>query len=151
MNKNKFYIAYGSNCNKEQMAYRCPTAIPVGTGEINNYQLTFRGWSGHGVLNIEPKKGSKVPVSVWLIGPADERAIDRYEGFPRLYVKKNFMVSVNGGQKRRCMAYVMVDGYPMTEPSPHYFNICAQGFNDFGFDVALLEQAERLSKKILQK
>ena len=26
----KIYIAYGSNMNKEQMAVRCPNAVPIG-------------------------------------------------------------------------------------------------------------------------
>ena len=31
----KYYIAYGSNLNVEQMRYRCPDAKVVGTAEIN--------------------------------------------------------------------------------------------------------------------
>lgn len=37
----KYYIAYGSNLNKDQMKYRCPDAKLVGTGSIPNYQLLF--------------------------------------------------------------------------------------------------------------
>ena len=33
----KLYVAYGSNLNKEQMRYRCPTAKFVGTGIIEGY------------------------------------------------------------------------------------------------------------------
>ena len=32
----KLYLAYGSNLNKEQMAYRCPDAVPVGISRIPN-------------------------------------------------------------------------------------------------------------------
>jgi len=41
--RNKYYLAYGSNLNLEQMAYRCPTAKPVGVTTLKNYQLLFRG------------------------------------------------------------------------------------------------------------
>ena len=37
------YIAYGSNLNRGQMALRCPDAKVVGTGEIKDYELLFRG------------------------------------------------------------------------------------------------------------
>ena len=39
----KFYLAYGSNLNVEQMQFRCPDARIVGTAEIPNYQLLFKG------------------------------------------------------------------------------------------------------------
>lgn len=42
MNKT-LYLAYGSNLNLEQMAYRCPTAKPVGQVVLKDYQLLFRG------------------------------------------------------------------------------------------------------------
>ena len=36
----KLYVAYGSNLNKEQMRYRCPTAKFVGTGIIEAVSYT---------------------------------------------------------------------------------------------------------------
>ena len=39
----KFYLAYGSNLNVKQMQFRCPDARIVGTAEIPNYQLLFKG------------------------------------------------------------------------------------------------------------
>ena len=35
------YIAYGSNMVEEQMAYRCPNAKLVGTGQLPNHRLEF--------------------------------------------------------------------------------------------------------------
>ncbi len=113
----KLYIAYGSNLNIDQMKRRCPDAEIVTTSVINNYQLTFRGnLRGNGVANIEPKKGSQVRVGVWKISPSDEVALDRYEGYPYLYVKQNFMVQING-EKHKAMAYVMRPGFDAVAPS----------------------------------
>ena len=39
----KYYLAYGSNLNVRQMALRCPTAKPVGTAVIKDYELLFKG------------------------------------------------------------------------------------------------------------
>ena len=91
MNKT-FYLAYGSNLNLEQMAHRCPTAKPIGTTVLKDYQLLFRGEHGGSVATVEPFKGKNVPCLLWEITPADEAALDRYEGFPFLYRKEKVKV-----------------------------------------------------------
>ena len=35
--KKKYYFAYGSNCNLDQMAFRCPKATVVGPVTLSNY------------------------------------------------------------------------------------------------------------------
>ena len=54
MSKKQLYIAYGSNINLDQMAYRCPHSKVVGTSEIKGYELEFRG-----VATIVPKENAK--------------------------------------------------------------------------------------------
>lgn len=144
---NKLYIAYGSNLNKEQMAYRCPAARPLGTAILKDWRLVFRGWPGHGVLDIEPYEGGEVPVGIWEITPACEWALNRYEGFPSLYIKRDFLVKINGkGHAKKAMAYIMVGGHTIEEPSRTYFNVCKQGYDDFGFDSKPLYDALDLSR-----
>ena len=41
--KPKLYMAYGSNLNLYQMAYRCPTAQVAGKAVLKDYELLFRG------------------------------------------------------------------------------------------------------------
>ena len=43
MGKKRYYLAYGSNLNMEQMHYRCPGAVPLGTAELEGYRLLFKG------------------------------------------------------------------------------------------------------------
>ena len=54
----KLYVAYGSNLNKEQMRYRCPTAKFVGTGIIEGYELQFKGALHGACATIAPKEGT---------------------------------------------------------------------------------------------
>ena len=82
----KYYLAYGSNLNMEQMARRCPGAEPIGAALLPNSELVFR----RGFLTIEPKQGSSVPVGIWRISDENEKALDRYEGFPKFYRKEYF-------------------------------------------------------------
>ncbi len=73
----KLYIAYGSNLNLEQMSNRCPTAKVVGTSEIKDHKLVFRGPHAHAVATVEPCKGESVPVLVWQITPNDLRPMTK--------------------------------------------------------------------------
>lgn len=57
--KRKYYIAYGSNLDVDQMLRRCPDAITIGSSTIDGYRLVFRGNSRSGVANIEPCEGGE--------------------------------------------------------------------------------------------
>ena len=76
----KLYIAYGSNLNLHQMAFRCPSASIYAKGILMNWELLFRGTKGNAHATIKRKKGASVPVLVWEIQPEDEDRLDLYEG-----------------------------------------------------------------------
>ena len=73
----KFYLAYGSNLNMKQMQFRCPDARIVGTAEIPNYQLLFKGSKTGSYLTIEPKQSCTVPAAVWSVSERDELALEK--------------------------------------------------------------------------
>ena len=110
---NKLYLAYGSNLNLAQMANRCPTARVIGSSEMKGWRLLFKGSRTGAVATVEPDRGSFVPVLVWEITPADEAALDRYEGWPFLYRKEMVKVKING-KSVKAMVYIMNEGRPTT-------------------------------------
>ena len=136
----KYYLAYGSNLNKDQMAYRCPGAIPVGTMMLEGYELLFKG-NALGVLTIEKKKGGKVPLGIWKVDAEHEKALDRYEGFPTLYYKKE--IPIPGGKTG--FIYIMHEDRKLCYKSQRYYDICAKGYEDFGFDVKYSNEALKRS------
>ena len=138
--RNKLYLAYGSNLNLEQMANRCPTAKVVGNSKINGYRLLFRGAHAGAVATIEPFKGESVPVLAWEITPADEAALDRYEGGPFLYRKETIKVRLNG-KTVQAMVYIMNEGRPLGQPSCYYYSTILDGYKSAGFDVEILRKA----------
>ncbi len=138
----KYYLAYGSNLNMEQMKRRCPDAEPVCAYILLNYQLVFR----RGYLTIEPKEGAEVPCGIWLISDSDERSLDRYEGFPTFYKKEYFSVLVPDpdeltGKLVTALAYIMAPGYKKQAPSDGYFTTVYRGAKEFGLDVDHLVRA----------
>lgn len=132
--KRKKYIAYGSNLNLEQMAVRCPAARVIGKGEIKDYELLFRGYRDSAVATVEPKAGASVPVLVWEIDPEDERNLDVYEGYPKLYGKEKLTVQTEYGCES-IMAYTMNEGREIGIPSAHYLGTIKAGYEMAGFDV----------------
>ena len=92
----RYYIAYGSNLNIAQMRVRCPQARIIGTSEIKDYELLFKGSQTGSYLTIEKKAGGIVPVAVWATTAADEVELDRYEGFPTFYYKAEMELPIKG-------------------------------------------------------
>lgn len=140
MQKEKLYVAYGSNINLSQMAHRCPTAKVVGTSEIKDYELVFRGSKTGSYANIEPCEGSSVPVVLWSIKPKDEVALDRYEGYPRFYDKENMKFNING-EDVIAFVYVMTEGHKLGLPSELYRKTIEDGYKTVGFYTDILENA----------
>ena len=141
----KLYLAYGSNLNLEQMAYRCPAAKPAGTSELKDYRLLFRGAYGGAVATVEPCDGKSVPVLLWEITPTDEATLDRYEGFPYLYRKETIKVKL-GVKTVSAMVYIMNDGRDINPPGRYYYNIIRQGYLDCGFETGVLAEAFKFSE-----
>ena len=148
----RYYIAYGSNLNVRQMTMRCPTARIIGTSEIHNYRLLFKGSKTGSYLTIEPEKGCSVPVAVWSVTDKDEWALDRYEGFPSFYYKKELELPITGiktgkVRRRKVFVYIMHEDRPFGVPSSFYMRTCAEGYRYFGFDVQALLEAFTYSQE----
>jgi len=147
----RYYVAYGSNLNVRQMLMRCPHARMIGTSVIPDYRLMFKGSKTGSYLTIEPEEGCSVPVGVWEVTPADERALDRYEGYPSFYYKKEMELPITGCRtgkirQRKVFVYIMHEERELGIPSQMYVRVCAQGYFDFGFDLAPLMEAYDYSK-----
>lgn len=84
-------------------------------------------------------------MAVWILSPADEASLDWYEGFPDYYYKKDIKVTVKtmSGKalKVDAYAYIMHENRKLGEPSRHYVRSCQEGYEKFGFDKRLLDEA----------
>jgi hypothetical protein len=136
----KLYIAYGSNLNLAQMASRCPSASIYAKGVLNNWKMVYRGSRANSHATIIRKKGSVVPVLVWIIQPYDERRLDRYEGFPTYYYKKDIMVDI-AGHKKKAMVYIMNEMQRPGMPSPQYIETIRQGYIDNDMDLNIFQKS----------
>ena len=120
----KYYLAYGSNLNLEQMKYRCPNAKKVGTFLLK----------------------AAVPLGIFEIDELDEKSLDRYEGYPTHYFKEDIEVELNG-KSIKAMVYIMNPKIRKVMPADmFYLRTCLEGYKDFGFDTNYLFKAYEEAK-----
>ena len=131
------YIAYGSNMVREQMDYRCPDAKLIGTGYISGARLEFYL---HATVEKTGDMRNRVPVAVWEISAADEKRLDRYEGYPSHYFKQNVPVQLDG-EEVNAMVYIMNLKMGFGLPSPYYYQTVYEGYNDCGLNTDVLDKA----------
>ena len=143
----RFYLAYGSNLNLRDMSYRCKKAIPIGSTVLTNYRLVYKGSAdGYAYLTIEPSKDSLVPVGIFNISFFDELRLNKYEGYPELYYKEHFPINI-GNKEAKALIYIMKDNFDYHLPNDQYIDTCMMGYDYFGFDKKVLEDAFDYTKR----
>ena len=142
-----YCIAYGSNLSEARMKKRCPKAEVFGTSVIHGYRLLFKQSMTGAYATIEQDANCSVPILVYKMTADDELRLDRFEGCPKYYYKRDFLLPVwglNGRKKklrRNCIAYIMHECPLLGEPSEEYFDLLDSGYEQWGFDKGCLVKA----------
>ncbi|MGG5807713.1 gamma-glutamylcyclotransferase [Falsiroseomonas sp. CW058] len=71
------YLAYGSNLCAEQMARRCPAAVPLGAAELPGWRFAI---NCRGVATLVEEPAARASGLLWDLSPACEDALDEAEG-----------------------------------------------------------------------
>jgi hypothetical protein len=122
------YGAYGSNLHPDRMAARAPHSPQRGSGWLVGWRLTFGGeevgWDGAlGTVVEDP--GHQVYVALYDLTPADERALDEWEGVAIvLWHKIRVRVSTLDGDVTAWI-YVLA-AYEGGLPSARYLGMLAE-------------------------
>ncbi len=146
-NEEVFCIAYGSNLNEARMRQRCPGAEAFGTSVIIGYRMLFKQSMTGAYATIEQDANNCVPVLIYRMTVADEARLDRFEGYPKYYYKREFFLPVWNLKGRRlkkrrtCIAYIMHEHRLLGEPSMDYFRLLDDGYDRWGFDKEALDAA----------
>lgn len=125
-----YYVAYGSNLDVKQMAWRCPDAKIVGTGTIKNYKFVFDVHA-----DIRESNGDNVKVLVWDISDKDLISLDMYEGFPVYYIREMIRVDMDDGYVLSGIVYLMNNRHEYFVPSNDYLNVILNSYEFWGFDT----------------
>lgn len=148
---NRVYIAYGSNMDIGQMAFRCPGARVLGRSELEGWRLAFRGRPGNANATIQPEAGARTPVLVWAISERHEATLDIYEGVEGGYYYKHYLpVTVDGRTYEGALVYIMTP-QPYNLPSRRYFDGIAAGYRDAGIGPGPLHAALETARELQGK
>jgi len=120
-----FCFAYGSNLDSEQMLRRCPKACPVEVGLLEGFTLSFTRYSknwGGGVADVIRFPGKQVWGLVWRLTNDDLESLDRHEGHPKSYCRREMEILLRSEKKISAWVYEVVEKKPLILPSEKYLN-----------------------------
>lgn len=135
------------------------------TADRNGY-CTYSAWDEQGrewkfqkdvnIAGIDCEKCEMVtPILIWEVTPSDEKALDRYEGYPAFYYKKDIKLQykeIRTGKRRtiNAFAYIMHEERQIGVPSLFYLNTCLEGYDTFYFDKQILLNAYKNSMEMCE-
>lgn len=141
--KTKLYFAYGMNTNRDEMAYRCPSAVALGRAVLPGYRFEFKSFA-----TIVPSPKEQIEGVLWTITKTDELALDMLEGYPEFYDKKNVRV-IHNDVNHIAMTYIMGPREKNHAPTDGYYSMVSQGYQQFGLSQhQLLEARARSNQEI---
>ena len=131
-------IVSDSSIRAESAREKCELVTPIlHWDDIETLQEIVRELR-HGT--IEEWENFSVPFVLWDISAADEKRLDRYEGFPRVYQKHTVEVEV-GNEKFTAMYYSKPETERVAPPCDHYVAVLWEAYEHFGFDLKILKRA----------
>jgi len=109
------YFAYGANLNLDGMNTRCPGNKPICKAVLKDYRFMFKS-----VADIEEAVNHSVHGALYEITKEHLRSLDRFEGYPRLYIRKTVPVITEDGREVQAVVYQMTDRNQYSRPSQGY-------------------------------
>jgi len=103
------------------------------------------------VADVRPAQDQAMHLALWDITANDLAALDRFEGYPRLYTRQQIRFELVSLHRRiaspmeaRAWVYRMTKGYGLAHPSHPYLATLREGYADCGLpgeqiDAALAE------------
>lgn len=139
------YFAYASNIVKDAMEQRCPTARVVGMACLRHYRFRI---VRSGYASAVPERNAMVYGILWLVGPADERALDAYEEIARgLYRRTCLTVEPvakpRGGSQRMAALVYLASDASLGWPRPGYLEPIVAAAREYGFPRPALADIAR--------
>ena len=129
---NILYFAYGSNMNFCQMKERCPKSQFICKAYLEGYKLVFDGfsqsWNGP-VANVIESSEHNVEGGLFNITESDLKTLERKEGYPRTYDKKELWIKDEKGNNFLALVYLRT-GEELGQPPQNYLDTILKGSAD---------------------
>lgn len=139
----RYYFAYGSNMDEEQMDFRCPNAELVGRARLPGWKFRI---NIRGVATVVPDDEGTVHGVLWVIDESDEASLDYYEGVDAgYYVKRTETVYREDGEAVDALLYEATDDEPGS-PRLGYLERIVAAARRHGLPPQYIEEMQGWSK-----
>jgi len=131
-----YYFAYGSNLSHKQMSERCPGSKFIKKVFLKGYKFVYDGCSKkwkQAVANIIESPDDGVWGGLFEITEKHLKTLDKYEGYPHSYQRKETNVEDKSGNVYSAIIYYRTGKEP-GEPNPKYRQIVTIGAKDCGIN-----------------
>jgi len=105
--------------------------------KLKGWKLEFRGMENSALATIAPEQNREVYAILWDLKQEDEKALDKYEGYPYLY-RKEFVKVLFKGKPVKAMVYIMNPGRKLGKPGDRYYTAIWHGYRAAAFDISIL-------------
>ncbi len=133
MAKGMYYFAYGSSLNHEQMNCTCPDNRFIKRACLYDYKFVYDGhsknWEGGAVANISKSADNIVWGGLYEISKSDLANLNRREGYPKSYDRKELEVKDDQGNIYKAITYFRI-GEKVGIPSNKYGKTVVNGAKD---------------------
>ena len=123
-----YYFAYGTNLNKKVFLRKFKKAKVIKKYNLKNFKVVFR--TKYKIPDLQKRINSKVQGLIYKIDKNIEKKLDRYEDYPKIYIKKYFNYN-----KKKTMYYLMKKKSSIKRPSGYYFEIMKDGYLQNNFKL----------------
>ncbi len=128
------------------MRRRCPRSLPVQSARLSGYLLRIAlpqdSPHGPGWATVTAAQGAHAPGALYHLHEDDLGALDEYEGYPDLYLRKDVTIETQSGPET-AMIYRMREPLRPALPTPEYEETLRRGYRDHDLDEEILEAALR--------
>lgn len=138
--KNITLFAYGTNISQSEMKSHSETALFIGYGELENFELKFRGFPEHAIATLKKKKGAKLPIAIYDLSPTDRFTLDNFEKFPYAYERVKAKAVLNG-KKLKGFVYILKIELQPEIPSEEYLKALRMAYFEADFDDTPIDEA----------
>ena len=118
--RQELYFAYGSNMDLRQMNTRVPNHYQViVAGNLDSYEWFI---NNRGYANIARKQDTNVYGVLFNISRTGLHNLDRYEGYPNLYIRRRLAVNY-ADQILKPWVYIDINNTSMGTPRESYLEL----------------------------
>lgn len=123
-------FTFGSLMDPATMHQVCPKAEDLGPAVLEGYRFAITGFSEHydgGVADVVASQGDRVEGVLWALPEADLETLDKYEGVPEGFYRRERGTVRWRGKDVEAWFYTVVDKDEEVEPSARFMTVVLRG------------------------